>query len=551
MRQILKLKDMKNIIYKINRLGVLVMSALVFAVACDKDEDKEFKLSRQFSPATIETLNGETQVALGWAPSLFTLPGEVEYIVEVSKDPTFSTIDYAATTTEAILVITDESLAIKQDYVARIKAVGKDGSTDSNWTMSGVFRITGEQFLQPVPGTDISDVGVILRWRPNSSLTKIVLTPAGGTPVEVSLAASDHVSSQKTVMSLSQNTVYTAEIFQDTKTKGIISFKTQASITGANIIDLTGTTGNPGALVSALGTAPSGSVIILRRGETYTLASTFSFSKSVTIRTGLGFGTNLATLRSSASFNVTAGSNIDSLVFKDLIIRGGRATSYDADYLMNVNAACVVTKVRLDNCIVKILRGVVRGQATGAGAKFGSYFVNNCVLDSIRDFAVAAANNTSAFANIRITNSTIYKARKFIILSTTGTPASVNNSIVIENTTFNDAPGGAALATTNFLIDLNTVVSTNGITIRNSIIGRVWNEAGTLASAMRAPNGTAVVIANTYSTSDFTATSAIPGLSGYSGTAAALFINPETGDFKIKDATFAGKSSAGDPRWRL
>jgi hypothetical protein len=42
----------------------------------------------------------------------------------------------------------------------------------------------------------------------------------------------------------------------------------------------------------------------------------------------------------------------------------------------------------------------------------------------------------------------------------------------------------------------------------------------------------------------------ITGANSYSGKAADLFTDPANGNFKIKDNSFAGKSTAGDPRWR-
>ena len=44
---------------------------------------------------------------------------------------------------------------------------------------------------------------------------------------------------------------------------------------------------------------------------------------------------------------------------------------------------------------------------------------------------------------------------------------------------------------------------------------------------------------------------AFPGAEGGGKTALELFKNPAIMDFTIIDPTFAGKSSAGDPRWRL
>jgi Domain of unknown function (DUF5123)/Domain of unknown function (DUF4957) len=299
--------------------------------------------------------------------------------------------------------------------------------------------------------------------------------------------------------------------------------------------------------VSTLTSAPSGSTIVLKRGESYTLTSSYALSKSVTIVSGLDYGTEKAIIRSSASFNFVANSTIDSLVFKDLIIKGGRANraSYDNDYLINASAAANISKLRLENCIVKILRGVVRGQTSGAGTKFANLFINNCVIDSVRDFGVVAASNTSAFANINITNSTLYKARKFIIHAVTG-----NTSLTLENCTFNEVPSGTAVVTTNYFVDLG--VSNSNVNIKNCIIGKVWSEtgAGVLASGYKAGSSTTAGASNSYFTSDFTTSSPVPNLSAYSGASTTLFTDPSNGDFKIKDANFIGKTTAGDPRWR-
>src|SRR5688500_17888529 len=110
------MKNMKKKMYRRMTALVAVFSLLVMLIACEKDEDESFTLSRRFSPPTVVATNGETSVTLAWLASLFTRPGEVEYVVEVSKEPTFGTIDYTTTTADVSAVVTDENLAIKQDY---------------------------------------------------------------------------------------------------------------------------------------------------------------------------------------------------------------------------------------------------------------------------------------------------------------------------------------------------------------------------------------------------------------------------------------------------
>jgi len=548
---------MKNINYKISSSKIVTL-LLFLAIACSKDEVGQLSLSRQFSPTKFTITNGETQSTVTWSASLFTTSGNVSYAVEVDSTTAFSNPAYTTTTSDVSVVLTDNILVIKKNYYTRVKAIGQDKTGDSYWAVSSSFKILGEQFLNPVPSTNVIDTAVLLTWRPSTELTKIVVTPtAGGTPISVNLSVADLTATLKQVGKLTQKTAYTAEIFAGAKTKGTTQFTTVPSITGSNIIDLTGTTGNPGILVTTLTSAPSGSVIVLRRGEPYDIATAYSLSKSVTIISALGFGTNYARLRMGSNFNIAAGT-IDSLVFKDLVIKGTPAAlAANAGYVINANVVgATVGKVRLDNCSIKILRGVVRGQAGGAGVKYNNYIVNNCMIDSIRDFAVAAASGASAFVNIKITNTTVYRARKVIIHAVTG-----NATISIENCTFNELPSGTAAAPpSNFFIDLSTFTTTTSLSIKNSIFGAAWIETssgGTFIGGIRAPTQ-AINVVNSYTTSDFFAnpgsTNPISGVTGYSGSSTALYKNtdPALGsvNFGFKDTNFIGKGSAGDPRWR-
>lgn len=537
----------KSIHFK-NTSRIAVVLLLLLVMACDKNEE-ELSLSRQFSPTKITSVNGETQVTLTWAASLFTLPGEVTYSVEISeKADDFTTPVYATTSSDVSVVVTDEKLAIKKDYYARVKAMGKEDTGDSNWLVSSSFRILGEQFLLDVTTDNVIDKSVRLSWRASNELTKIVITPANGTPLEMALTDADRAATLKQIDNLTPGTTYSAEIFAGAKSKGTQLFTTKPALTG-NVIDLRGISValKPNILIDTLPDIPSGSIVLLKRGSRYNVTAVYNFNKSVTIQSGLDFGTDLATIGLSTNFNLAAGT-IDSLVFKDLVIKGVRASlgSYNSDYILNGNTVATVGKVKLEGCTIKILRGIVRIQTGGVGAKITNYLVNNCVMDSIREYGVAAANGTSAFANIKITNSTLSRARRFIVHTVAG-----SSSLAIENCTFNEVPAGALAAANSFIDYASFNIGT--ATMKNSIIGKVWDEtgAGTAVFGIKAGSSTSLVVTNTYNTSDFVnTTNPLPGLSGYNGTAAALFTDPNNDNFKIKDANFIGKGSAGDPRWR-
>lgn len=84
-------------------------------------------------------------------------------------------------------------------------------------------------------------------------------------------------------------------------------------------------------------------------------------------------------------------------------------------------------------------------------------------------------------------------------------------------------------------------------TITNCILGNTLDPANALGISSSA----AINLLNNYMTSDciFSA-NPLTGFTPYLGTAAQLFRNPRQGDFTIMDNSFAGKNSAGDPRWR-
>src|SRR6185436_6466048 len=99
---------------------------------------------------------GETTAKVAWNPSLFTIPGAVEYVVEVSTDGVnFANVEYTATTTDAEVTILDTDIDIQTNYFARVKALGQNNTGDSNWLVSSSFRITGEIFILPINEYDV------------------------------------------------------------------------------------------------------------------------------------------------------------------------------------------------------------------------------------------------------------------------------------------------------------------------------------------------------------------------------------------------------------
>ena len=540
----------KNFYIKILPLFLIV----VLLAACEKDtEIEETNLPRMFTPVGLRLTVGLTQVKVEWNPSLFSQDKKVQYTVEISKDSSFQTPPaFTKIVDTTVLVVTDADIAIRQRFFARIKANETGGTEGSKyWIVSTPFTLTGEQiFIVPVPESDIIDNAVILRWTTTPGVTKIVITPPTGSPVDVIISAADNTAGLKLIGSLIGNTTYSAEIFAGTKSKGLLSFKTKATITGANIIDLRGITGRPSVLADTIPIIPSGSIVILKRGTSYNITSanpaSTNLNKSMTILSGADFIPDLASINMVNNFNLTAGAAIDSLVFKDVNMY---SEDYASKYIFNINTVGTIGKVRFENVRGHKFRGFFRIQTGGAGAQVNDLTILNCVIDSLRDFSLVNTNNSNKVANITVSNTTLYNARKVIDHRSPG-----SNSIKFTNCSFYNLPGGGAAGGVGgfYFIDLGTQNSATPIVITNCIFAKTWDEGlGNDARGIQAGAATTVSVSNSYQTSDFISTNPLYQISliPYSGTSVNLYMDPANGNFRIKDNAFPGKGNSGDPRW--
>lgn len=518
---------------------------LAAAASCRKTGDAVMQQPRMFKPGDIDITTAETEATLTWNPSLFTTGRAVTYTVQYSKDSTFATGVDSLVVDTSKAVLTDARLQVRQDYFARVKANAFSNIPQSGWVRSERFSISGEQIFQALLGADVIDNAVLLKWRSTPALVKIVLSPvAGGAAIEVPLDAADITAQQKLVSGLQPGTDYSAEIFDATRSKGFLTFRTRDPLSG-NIIDLRGITGRPSVLTDTLPLIPAGSTVVLRRGETYVVSATHSLSKSVKIMSGADLTNPVqAVISLPSNFNVAAGSSIDYIDFDDVYLKG---TDYTSKYVFNVNNACTIGRMSFENCRAEIFRGMVRLQT--AVINMTEFRINNSIVDSVSNYGIINVDNANCkVQNIRLTNSTIYKAEKIIV------SRQVSESVLIENCTINEAPWGGGAAS-NFVIDYSqsaTNTVTNGITIRNTIFGISKSNGGNVISrGIRTNAATVITVSNNYKTTDYlTAGNDIPNLIAYNGSMINLWEAPLSGDFRIKDQSFPGRTTAGDPRWR-
>jgi hypothetical protein len=516
------------------------MFALGF-ISCKKTtEQKEIVLPRQFKPGDITVTAAETKATLTWPASLYAASA-TSYTVQVSQDSTFAgTIVFDRVVNTPTAVVTDSVLQVRQIYFARVKANAVGSTAESGWVTSARFSITGEQVFLPLAVSDIIDNAVLLKWRTTPGLVRIVITPLPGTPFTVTLTPGDLAAEKRIVTGLSPNTNYSAEIFDATKSKGYLTFKTTLPLSGS-IIDLRSITGRPSVLADTLPLIADASTVILKRGQTYTIATALNLSKSVKIISGADLADpNQAIISLPANFNIVAGSTIAFIDFQDVSLI---ATDYTAKYVFNISNACTITRIGFESCRIENMRGVTRLQT--AIINLTNYVVNNCIIDSISNYGVITVDNVNCTAaNISIKNSTMYRVERIV------TSKQNSTSVIIDNCTFNEAPFGNSTA--SFIVDYNTLNVTAGVTISNSIFGKGKPNAGNiLVRDVRVGGSTTVSSSNNYITSDHTVTAnPLTPVISYSGTSLTLWQDPYAGNFKFADLTFPGRTTTGDPRWR-
>ena len=512
----------------------LLLTIVIFS--CKKKELETFVPDRMFTPTAISVTGGDTTATISWPASLFSAGRGATYTLEISEDSTFqapATLTLTVDTT--FRTVTDDTLLDRKPYFARVKANQTQNSAESmDWVETDKsFKLVGVQIFHPILATDIIDNSVILNWNPTPGVSKILLTAANGDTMSVAVSADESTAGQMIVDGLTSSTQYNAEIYAGSKNKGLLTFTTKAKLDGNNIIDLREITDNPDILFDTLSQIPNGSIVLLKRGLTYNISSAYLFDKSVTIMSGLGFSTP-ATLALGNNFDATG--PIDSLKFSDLTFAADGAS-----YFMNISKATTIGELSIQNCTTSGTYNNSFIRLKTGDAVIEHLDINNCVIHDIgigAKYAVfyASGSNSAVIENINIQNSTFYNFYYFIRQEkVTGISLNINNC------TFDQMINqGGYFA--NYTGTWPTVFN-----ITNTILGSTLDPEN--SNGIKSDGNPS--LSNTYTTSDdvFSA-NPIQGGSSYSGKSTDLFADPANGDFTIKDASFAGASTAGDPRWR-
>ncbi|ALJ05938.1 hypothetical protein APS56_12705 [Pseudalgibacter alginicilyticus] len=548
------MKNKKNIF----NIKTVIFMCLVVAIfnACDKDNDETFEKTRLFRPVLNEELTAEGNTII---VNMGKLKEAVGYTIEVSRD-TFATIEYTVKSDDNYLLLDSntvgEELFWNTLYQVRSIAHSSDSQYDSKYSDLGNVRTERFPSILNVPTTnDVIDVAARVSWSTENSgaaVTGIKVFSADDlrleTPLfsEISVSPEEQEAGESFVYGLDPETIYQIGIYSGEELRGWVKYTTRVpdiDPNGPNVIDIRDNEYSS-AVLDAMYTAPDNSVILVKRGVEYA-APTISLDKSITIRAAYGFGDKKAQLLFSGSFDLVEYASVNHLRFVDLELR---STNWDSKYLLDLGKRGSIGEVNFENCYITNFRGVLKIKA--ADITVDNYIINNSIVDSINGYGIAGQDHAgSVLNNIKFSNSTINRAGYFII--------SRNNSksIIVEDCTIANILEVQRPMFRYRQSGQDNV--TDGIIIRNCIIGHAWDRAGDGTTAIRGTDGLEDTFFNTpnnYTVSDFS-WEAYPILTlpvGNAGiTQEDLWEDPDNNNFTIKNSGFIGKYDTGDPRWRV
>lgn len=542
---------MKTIFNKFILFGLAILPIMFQACENPNDWDVDENHKRMFSASTFSVENiTATTADISWAK----VPNAKFYIFEFSKDSLlFASISFTVEMNTDTLPksgvdgykVTFHSLPGNTGFSVRMKARGDEGIADSKYAQA-YFRTKAEQLLKPVEPTDISWNAVTVNWEPGSSVTHFMVIPDGGTPQQVNITNAEKEAGKKTITGLSPETQYTIEIYNtESNRRGSRTIKTYSKIPDAErVVWLTNDDLAAVQTVMDSCTATSLTIVFPNSTQEFNSASaTLTINPNLKVLNLYAMPGTQKTKYKLRNFNLPATVAIDAITFENLHLVGYDAA---ADYILNPSTNTgVIKEMSFKNCNLSDFRGVVR---TRGALTIDNFNIDGCIVNNIKGYGLITvdSNDQPLIDNISIKNSTFSNMEVFIQHRFRN-----NTSINISDCTFYDMVNSG-----KYFVDYNgtTFGPTGTYSISNCIFSkmRYVDNAGVLTYGHGSRAAKSPVSQNNYKTFDFKfqlESWAFPA-DDYTGNSDALFVNPASGDFTIKDKGFAGRSTSGDPRWR-
>jgi hypothetical protein len=532
--------------YKIFTIGLIISFLYIFS-ACKK-EDNTFQSSAPylFRPINFTVSTNKTIVTLTWAP----VDSAQSYTVQISQDSLlFQNIIITDSVTTTAYVV---ELGGNTRYSARIKANARKAANDSKYNETITFKTPSENIFGGYNSYMFDQGSAELVWLPTAEATKLVFSAPGKTDVQFDIT-SDEVSVGKKACTGLTNGTYTVSIYNGQFLRGTTTLAIEGDVWV-----------NPGDnLSTALASVTKDSSVVILKPGSYGIGSAVtSFTQNIKIRglykdtlstvymTSGATGTaNMFNINTTNPLSYIRLENIDFSGYVDNISGGIKI-----GYLFNQSTAVTLNELSFTNCIISDIGNTPVRLKDAPIKTIQNLTFNGCRISDIGYSSVyAVVNNNVAgcvINNISFINSTVYNFAGSLVLHTTGN----SNSVLLQNCTFNEITTSGTGTSIRYIIDYTTNYTVNnGVTIQNCIFGSTPRP---YTDGVRVSAATNKQISGSYATSDYKDNNATPttysivgSLTAYPGLSTDLFTAPTSGDFTFKDNSFAGLTTAGDPRW--
>ncbi len=512
--------------------GLLFIGSLILLSSCkDWDFDADSSFNKLFRTPKIETtVLSATTATLTWS----SVPKADSYIVELSRDSlqfttnlkTFGADNSITTNT---FVLTD--LVGGTRYSVRIKSISNAGIPSSEFATL-TFKTPSEQLFNDV--TAISGSKATLSWKAGEAVTHLGLKASGKDSVRIDLTATEIEQGTIILEGLTPSTDYTVNLWNNETKRGSKKFTTTENFPdGYSVVKLAVTDSIPKVLASLQGNV----VLLFPIGSNFQLAGSMAIPANISsiIFWGATGGTTKAQFHPKG---ISAAGNLDLLRFYNLDLSN---TDANNDYIVNQAITTAINSLSIENCTISNTRGIVRVQTAGNSSNIGTIEITNSIATNIGSYGVVNAKDMTStkIGNISISKSTFNGINASAILNV----SQANVYIFIDQCTFYNIA-----ANTKTFIDVNKI-ETIFPTIKNTIFAKLYDYAdGKSVKACSLKDK--ITAENVYTTADCPYTSGYSIGNIYDKSSTDLFEDVSSGNFKIKDPSFAGAETAGDPRWK-
>lgn len=268
-----------------------------------------------------------------------------------------------------------------------------------------------------------------------------------------------------------------------------------------------------------------------------------SVIKNLTIK-----GSNNEVVLKTLQINPPVSSSLNSLTLKCLSIKGvDDGASVASSYLFYPNTTGIsIGSFNIDSCLIKNYYGLLRIGNIGTSGSIANINVSNSIISNLGGYGFITLGLSSCYyaGNVSIKNCTFTNIEASVFYA----KYSNSTSVTISNCTFDKILNTSSS-------NLFCGNSTSIVNFQNCILGKTLNSASTgIVSNI-------MVVQNSYKTTDWlNTTNTTTQFTAYENTSTTLFKSPSifntttptsstTGNYTIADPAFAGKTSAGDPRW--